>query len=138
MRGRRGAIGATFLLVLFSGGLARADAPAVADPGQVWLVVRHALDAGRLVVRVGEAAFFSAPLASLHQGSKGSDERLLSIPSGLQTVSVELRDSAGRILDRRQLRGFVVPGASSILDVVAARGEGLRLDWKNVHWRSVP
>lgn len=138
MQFRRRAIGATFLLVLFGGGVMRADAPAVADPGEVRLVVRHALDAGRLVVRVGEAAFFSAPLAALRQASAGNGERLLSIPSGLQTVSVELRDSDGRIVDRRQVRGFVVPGTSSILDVVAARGEALRLDWKNVHWRNVP
>lgn len=132
MRHGRLAIGAGFLLVVFSGATARADAPAIADPGHLRLVVRHTLDAGRLVVRVGEAAFFSAPIASLKRASTGEVERLLSIPSGLQTLSVEIRDRAGRIVDRRQVRGFIVPGTASILDVVApGGGEALRLDWRN-------
>ena len=133
MRFGRAAIAAGFLLVVFCGRPALADAPAVADPGRVRLVVRHALDAGRLVVRVGEAAFFSAPIASLSRASTGEVERLLSIPSGLQTLSVELRDNAGRIVDRREVRGLIVPGTASILDVVApGAGEALRLDWRNV------
>ncbi|HZN01975.1 MAG TPA: hypothetical protein VFD06_00160 [Candidatus Polarisedimenticolia bacterium] len=132
MRFGRRATGTGLLLgLLVAGGSARADAPAVADPGQIRLVVRHALDAGRLVVRVGETAFFSAPIASLRKASTGEVERLLSIPSGLQTVSVELRDGAGRIVDRRQVRAFVVPGTAAILDVVApGAGEALRLDWR--------
>ena len=122
---------ATGLLFCLAAGGARAGVPAGTGPGQIRLVVRHALDAGRLVVRVGESAFFSAPLASLREASRGEVERLLSIPSGLQTVSVELRDRTGRIVDRREVRGLVVPGTPAVLDVVApGDGAALQLAWR--------
>ena len=131
MRFGRVAKASGLLLLLLAGGAAQADIPAGADPGQIRLIVRHTLDAGRLVVRVGEKAFFSAPLASLQKASQGDVERLLSIPSGLQTVVVELRDRSGRIVERREVRGLVVPGTPAILDVVApAAGEALQLGWR--------
>jgi hypothetical protein len=93
------------------------------------LVVRHALDAGRLVVRVGETAFFSTPLGTLGAASGGEMRRLLSIPAGLQTVSVELRDPRGRIVARREVRSLLVPGSDAVLDVVAtAARDPLSLD----------
>jgi hypothetical protein len=96
------------------------------DAASLRLVVRHALDAGRLVVRIGEAAFYSAPLSSLETSSTGRVERLLSIPAGLQTVGVELRDRRGRIIARREVRGLLTPGGAAVLDVVAsATGEKL-------------
>jgi hypothetical protein len=125
-----GRAAAGLLILVMSAPGVRADVPAE-DAGQLRLIVRHALDAGRLMVSVGGAAIFSAPLASLRTAPAGEVERLLSIPSGLQTVSVELRDSAGRVVAREQVRGLVVPGTAAILDVIASgAGEPLQVDWR--------
>ena len=113
--------------------LLAAAAPArsaeVAEGATLKLVVRHALDAGRLVVRVGETAFFSTPLGQPGSKPPGEVERLLSIPSGLQTVSVELRDPRGRILARREVRSLLPAGSDAVLDIVAtAARDSLSLD----------
>ena len=125
------AVAAGLLIFVMSGAGVRADVPA--EDGQLRLIVRHALDVGRLVVRVGETAIFSAPLASLRAASTGDVERLLSIPSGLQTVSVELRNGSGRIVARQQVRGLVVPGTAAVLDVIASgAGDLLQVDWRRM------
>jgi len=125
------AVAAGLLIFVMSGAGVRADVPA--EDGQLRLIVRHALDVGRLVVRVGETAIFSAPLASLRAASAGDVERLLSIPSGLQTVSVELRNGSGRIVARQQVRGLVVPGTAAVLDVIASgAGDLLQVDWRRM------
>lgn len=129
----RRATGAGLLIMAMASAAARADVPGGSDPGQLRLVVRHALEAGRLVVRVGETAIFSAPLASLRAASTGDVERLLSIPSGLQTVSVELRNGSGRVVAREQVRGLVVPGTADVLDVIASgAGDLLQVDWRRM------
>lgn len=129
----RRATGAGLLIMAMASAAARADVPGGSDPGQLRLVVRHALEAGRLVVRVGETAIFSAPLASLRAASAGDVERLLSIPSGLQTVSVELRNGSGRVVAREQVRGLVVPGTADVLDVIASgAGDLLQVDWRRM------
>jgi len=97
---------------------------------QLRLVVRHALDTGRLIVRIGETAFFSTPLAPADANPTGSVERLLSIPSGLQTLIVELRDSRGKVTARKEVRGMLVPGSAAVLDVAAATGQELSLELK--------
>jgi hypothetical protein len=95
------------------------------------LVVRHALEAGRLIVRVGETAFFSAPLAPAGADRAGSLERLLSIPAGMQTVIVELRDPRGKVTARGEVRGLLVRGAAGVLAVAApAGGDRLSLELK--------
>jgi hypothetical protein len=94
------------------------------------LVVRHALDTGRLIVRIGETAFFSTPLAPAEANPAGSVERLLSIPSGLQTLIVELRDPRGKVTARKEVRGLLVPGSAAVLDVAAATRQDLSLELK--------
>ena len=94
------------------------------------LVVRHALDTGRLIVRIGETAFFSTPLAPAAENPAGSVERLLSIPSGLQTLIVELRDTRGKVTARKEVRGLLVPGSAAVLDVAAANRQDLSLELK--------
>jgi hypothetical protein len=94
------------------------------------LVVRHALDTGRLIVRIGETAFFSTPLAPADANRAGSVERLLSIPSGLQTLIVELRDTSGKVTARKEVRGMLVPGTAAVLDVAAANRQDLSLELK--------
>jgi|SRR6185436_14171986 len=119
-------------MLLLAAAIAPARGAGDAEGATLKLVVRHALDAGRLVVRVGETAFFSTPLGPLGAASPGEMERLLSIPSGLQTVSVELRDPRGRILARREVRSLLVPGSDTVLDVVAtAARDSLSLDLRS-------
>jgi len=119
--------------ILILGLLAPGRLEAGTDTGEaanLKLVVRHALDTGRLIVRIGETAFFSTPLAPAGANPAGSVERLLSIPSGLQTLIVELRDRRGKVTARGEVRGLLVPGSAAVLDVAAATAQDLSLELK--------
>ena len=129
-RRQRRLLAGILLVGLAAPGPARAGSES-GEAARLRLVVRHALDAGRLVVRIGEAAFFSTPLAPAGANPAGSLERLLSIPAGLQTVIVELRDPSGKVTARGEVRGMLVPGAGAVLDVApSASGERLSLELK--------
>ena len=124
---------AVLLLLLAAGPAVSAGAEEGSETGvTLRLVVRHALDAGRLVVRIGGAAFFSAPITSLGAASAGDVERLLSIPAGWQTVSVELRDQRGRVVAKREVHGLLAPGSAAVLDVTARTEEQLGLELRTV------
>jgi hypothetical protein len=131
-RAQRTVLAGVLLLAVTALGPVRAGTE-TGEAARLRLVVRHALDAGRLIVRIGEAAFYSAPLAPPGAVPVGEIERMLSIPSGLQTLSVELRDRRGKVIARSQVRGLLVPGAAAVLDVVAsATGEKLSLELRAI------
>jgi hypothetical protein len=129
-RAQRRLLAGILLLGLAASGPARAGTE-TGEAASLRLVVRRALDAGRLVVRIGEAAFFSTPLAPAAADSSAGLERLLSIPAGLQTVIVELRDQRGKVTARGEVRGMLVPGSAAVLDVAPSpTGEKLSLELK--------
>jgi hypothetical protein len=103
-----------------------------AVPSALHLVVRHALDAGRLVVRVGEDAFLSTPLKML----PGHAEKLLSVPGGEQTITVQWFDGAGRVLAQKQTHADISAAAPAVLDVAAAMISGVAN--LSVSWRERP
>ena len=106
------------------------------SPAALHLVVRHALEAGRLVVRVGQDAFLSAPLKALRGASPGHAERLLSVPGGEQTITVQWFDGQGRFLAQKQTRANVSAATPAILDVAAAMVSGVAN--LSVSWRDRP
>jgi len=128
-RTQRLVVGAVLVLGLCASGLL--EASEAREAAHLRLVVRHALDTGRLIVRIGETAFFSTPLAPAGTNPAGSVERLLSIPSGLQTLIVELRDQRGKVTARKEVRGLLVPGSGAVLDVAAATRQELSLELKS-------
>jgi hypothetical protein len=103
-------------------------------PAMLHLVVRHALEAGRLVVRVGPDAFLSAPLKALL--APGHGERLLSVPGGEQTITVQWFDGQGRVLAQKQTRADVSAASPAVLDVGAAMVSGVAN--LSVSWRERP
>jgi hypothetical protein len=105
-------------------------------PAALHLVVRHALDAGRLVVRVGQDAYLSAPLKLLRGNAPGHAERLLSIPGGEQTITVLWFDGQGRVLAQKQTHADMSAAAPAILDVAAAMVSGVAN--LSVSWRERP
>jgi hypothetical protein len=105
-------------------------------PAALHLVVRHALEVGRLVVRVGENAFLSAPLKALRGAAPGHAERLLSVPGGEQTITVLWFDGQGRMLAQKQTHADMSAVAPAILDVAAAMVSGSA--HLSVSWRERP
>jgi len=115
---------------------AEPQAPPEPAPAALHLVVRHALDSGRLVVRVGQNAFLSAPLKVLRGAAPGHGERLLSVPGGEQTITVQWFDGQGRFLAQKQTHADVSAAAPAILDVAAAMVSGVAN--LSVSWRERP
>jgi uncharacterized protein YbjT (DUF2867 family) len=105
-------------------------------PAALHLVVRHTLDSGRLVVRVGPNAYLSAPLKVLRGAAPGHAERLLSVPGGDQTITVQWFDGQGRFLTQKQTHANVSEAAPAILDVAAAMESGVAN--LSVSWRERP
>jgi hypothetical protein len=105
-------------------------------PAALHLVVRHALDSGRLVVRVGPNAFLSAPLKVLRDAPPGHAERLLSVPGGDQTITVQWFDGQGRFLTQKQTHANVSEAPPAILDVAAAMVSGVAN--LSISWRERP
>ena len=105
-------------------------------PAALHLVVRHTLDSGRLVVRVGANAFLSAPLKVLRGVAPGHAERLLSVPGGEQTITVQWFDGQGRFLTQKQTHANVSEAAPAILDVAAEMVSGVAN--LSVSWRERP
>jgi hypothetical protein len=149
--GRRSGVAATAALLVFvAGGPCGFAADAIPSgasvtpimlplepaPAALHLVVRHALDAGRLVVRVGQDAFLSAPLKLLRGNAPGHAERLLSIPGGEQTITVLWFDGQGRVLAQKQTHADMSAAAPAILDVAAAMVSGVAN--LSVSWRERP
>ena len=102
-----------------------AGAPVLLD-----LVVRHRLTEGRMVVRLGEQAYLSIPMAIA--GASEVFERRLSIPPGPHAITVQFLDASGRLLAEETTREPEPSGRAAVLRIAehSGSGDGLTLDWR--------
>jgi hypothetical protein len=106
--------------------------PAGSPPTDLMLVVRHPMEDGRLVVRVGGRTVLSAPFAAMRVAATGNIERALSVSSGRQTIAVQLIDAAGRIIAERMIEGTLAAAGTATLAVLGSvsPGKALTLEWR--------
>ena len=109
-----------------------AGTEAVAVAGNLELVMRHTMGAGRVIVRLGGNAFLSAPFVAAAGAVPALFERALSVPAGRHPVEISVLDTRGRVVARNTTLGTVPEGAPVILQVEEHRGQGagLTLTWK--------
>lgn len=111
---------------------ATASASIAPLPGTLRLLVTHALDGGRLILKIADRAILSTPLAALRGTDGRPRERDLSVPGGRHALTVQMLDVRGRVVGQGIIHGTI--GVSDIATlVVAARpgpGRGLTLSWR--------
>jgi hypothetical protein len=101
-------------------------------PAGLNLFVSHRMTAGRLVVKVGTQAVLSAPFSVIKPGANGWFERLLSVESGLRTVTVMVIDGAGRLVAQQAIEANLAATSLATLAVAehGGTGKGLTLEWR--------
>ena len=100
--------------------------------GRLDLVVSYRMESGRLTVRLDDRAIYSVPLAAISGPAPTVLEHRLSLPSGRRTVTVQLFDGRGRLVEEEAAEGTVGIEAPSVLAVAEHRGlgDGLTLSWR--------
>ena len=100
--------------------------------GRLHLDVTHRMETGRLVVRLGGRAFYSAPFAGRVEIEPGRFQYPLYVPAGQQVVTVQLIDGRGKLVAEKATEGMVPESGPAVLEVVEHRGtgDGLTLTWR--------
>ena len=104
----------------------------LAPAGQLDLVVRHEMESGRIIVRLGGDAFLSVPFTAAGGGAPARFERPLSVPSGRHPVEISFLDRQGRVVAQERTEGTMAAGRSVALhvDEHCGSGDGLTLTWR--------
>ena len=100
--------------------------------GRLDLVVSYRMESGRLMVRLDDRAIYSVPLAAASSPEPTILEHRLSLLSGRRSVTVQLFDGRGRLVEEEVAEGTVGLEAPAVLTIAEHRGlgDGLTLSWR--------